>query len=57
VLDELTIESDALRDNPLGDPHVRPLWVYTPPEYDGGPAVYMPSSSSRRNAAGLHSGS
>jgi pimeloyl-ACP methyl ester carboxylesterase len=41
VLDELTIESDALRGNPLGDPHVRPLWVYTPAEYDGGPAVYV----------------
>ena len=32
--DELEIESDALRGNPLGDPHVRPLWVYTPPGYD-----------------------
>jgi len=41
VLDELTIESEALRDNALGDPHVRPLWVYTPPDYDGGPAVYV----------------
>lgn len=30
-LDELLIESEALRGNPLGDPHVRPLWVYTPP--------------------------
>jgi hypothetical protein len=34
-LDELEIESDVLRSNPLGDPHVRPLWVYTPPGYDG----------------------
>jgi pimeloyl-ACP methyl ester carboxylesterase len=41
VLDELTIESDALRGNALGDPHVRQLWVYTPPEYDGGPSVYV----------------
>jgi pimeloyl-ACP methyl ester carboxylesterase len=40
-LDELTIESEALRANPLGDPHVRPLWVYTPPGYEGGPAVYV----------------
>ncbi len=40
-LDELTIESEALRGNPLGDPHVRPLWVYTPPGYDGGPAIYV----------------
>ena len=30
-LDEHVIESDALRGNPLGDPHVRPLWVYAPP--------------------------
>ncbi len=40
-LDELTIESEALRGNPLGDPHVRPLWVYTPPGYEGGPAIYV----------------
>jgi len=30
-LDEHVIESDALRGNPLGDPHLRPLWFYTPP--------------------------
>jgi len=34
AVDELTIESEALRDNPLGDPHVRPLWVWTPPGHD-----------------------
>ena len=28
------IESPALRDNPLGDPWIRPLAVYTPPGYD-----------------------
>jgi hypothetical protein len=28
------VESDALRDNPLGDPASRPLAVYTPPGYD-----------------------
>ena len=43
-LDEHVIESEALRDNRLGDPHHRPLWVYTPPGYEGGtdryPAVY-----------------
>jgi len=33
-LDELEIASDVLRGNPLGDPHVRPMWVYTPPGYD-----------------------
>jgi hypothetical protein len=32
--EETTFESDALRGNPLGDPHVRPLWVYLPPGYD-----------------------
>src|SRR5213078_2589246 len=43
--DEHELESGALRGNPLGDPHVRPLWVYVPPGYDeaGGrryPVVY-----------------
>ena len=31
-LDELTIVSDALRGNALGDPYERPLWVYVPPD-------------------------
>ena len=31
--EEHELESDALRGNRLGDPHVRPLWVYTPPGY------------------------
>jgi S-formylglutathione hydrolase FrmB len=26
--------SEALRGNPLGDPHTRPLWVWLPPDYD-----------------------
>ncbi|WP_337313123.1 alpha/beta hydrolase-fold protein [Candidatus Aeolococcus gillhamiae] len=30
-LDELAIDSVALRGNPLNDPSVRPLWVYSPP--------------------------
>jgi S-formylglutathione hydrolase FrmB len=30
---EHELESDALRGNRLGDPPVRPLWVYTPPAY------------------------
>ena len=29
--DEHDFESEVLRGNPLGDPHVRPLWVYLPP--------------------------
>ena len=32
--DEHVFESDALRNNPLGDPAERPLWVYLPPGYD-----------------------
>jgi S-formylglutathione hydrolase FrmB len=35
-LEEHVIESTLLRDNPLGDPHERPLWVYVPPGYDDG---------------------
>ena len=42
-LDELVIESDLLRDNVLGDPHERPLWVYVPPGYDEDPSVRWPS--------------
>ena len=41
TLDEHVLVSEALRGNPLGDPHERPLWVYTPPSYSGGPAVYV----------------
>ncbi len=45
-LEELAFESEALRGNRLGDPHVRPLWVYLPPGYDDEadrryPAVYV----------------
>jgi S-formylglutathione hydrolase FrmB len=44
-LDRETIESTLLRDNPLGDPHVRPIWVYTPPGYaestDRYPVIYQ----------------
>jgi S-formylglutathione hydrolase FrmB len=44
--EEAVITSNALRGNPLGDPHERPLWVYLPPGYDDDPdrrfpAVYM----------------
>ena len=41
--DELEIESAVLRDNPLGDPYVRPLWVYLPPAYDAEPDRRFPS--------------
>jgi S-formylglutathione hydrolase FrmB len=41
-----TIDSALLRGNPLGDPNVRPLWVYTPPGYEESeqtryPAIYV----------------
>jgi S-formylglutathione hydrolase FrmB len=42
-LDEHVIESELLRDNPLGDPHARPLWVYVPPGYDAAPDRRYPS--------------
>jgi S-formylglutathione hydrolase FrmB len=42
-IDELTITSDLLRDNPLGDPYERPLLVYTPPGYDDEPQRRYPS--------------
>ena len=32
--EEHTLTSEALRGNPLGDPHQRPLWVYLPPGYE-----------------------
>jgi hypothetical protein len=41
--DETTFESEVLRGNPLGDPHVRPLWVYLPPGYDDEPDRRYPS--------------
>lgn len=39
---ELEIESDALRDNPLGDPHVRTLHVWSPDDTSRRyPSVYV----------------
>jgi len=45
-MDEHVISSELLRGNPLGDPHDRPLLVYTPPGYDDArgrryPSVYV----------------
>ena len=45
-LDEHSFASEALKGNPLGDPHVRPLWVYVPPDYDDEaerryPSIYL----------------
>jgi Putative esterase len=42
-LDREVIVSELLRDNPLGDPHERPLWVYVPPGYDSDPQVRYPA--------------
>jgi S-formylglutathione hydrolase FrmB len=41
--DEHVLVSEALRGNPLGDPHERPLWVYVPPGYDDDPGRHYPS--------------
>jgi hypothetical protein len=41
--EEHEFESDALRGNALGDPHVRPLYVWTPPSYDGDASRRFPS--------------
>jgi S-formylglutathione hydrolase FrmB len=42
-LEKRTIASEALRGNPLGDPHVRPVYVYVPPAYDEAPDRRYPS--------------
>ena len=45
-IEEGWIDSEQLRDNPLGDPSQRPVWVYVPPGYEHEtarryPAVYV----------------
>jgi S-formylglutathione hydrolase FrmB len=42
-IDERVITSELLKDNPLGDPHERPVWVYLPPGYDDEPGRRYPS--------------
>ena len=42
-LDEHAFASASLRGNRLGDPHVRPLWVYVPPGYEDEPERRYPS--------------
>jgi len=32
----MVVRSEVLRQNPLGDPHEREVWVYTPPGYEPG---------------------
>lgn len=34
LLDVMTVESEVLSGNPLGDPAQRPLYVYRPPNID-----------------------
>jgi S-formylglutathione hydrolase FrmB len=43
ALDELTVESELLADNPLGDPARRPLYVYRSPGVAAGAATEVPS--------------
>jgi S-formylglutathione hydrolase FrmB len=38
-----TVSSPALRDNPLGDPAERPVWVYLPPGYADDPERRYPA--------------
>jgi len=44
-LEKVTVASELLRGNPLGDPHERPLRVYLPPDYPDQtrrfPSVYL----------------
>ncbi len=42
-LHEHEIDSEALTGNPLGDPHLRPLLVYTPPAYAADPDRRFPA--------------
>ncbi|MEC3979672.1 alpha/beta hydrolase [Amycolatopsis sp. H20-H5] len=42
VLEEHDLTSTVLRGNPLGDPHVRPIWVYLPPGYGDDPGRRYP---------------
>jgi len=43
TLDELTVSSELLAGNPLGDPAVRPLYVYRPPGVDRDHPRELPS--------------
>lgn len=53
-----SIESEVLKNNPLGDPHVRDLWVYLPAGYDESgaayPTVYVLSGFTGRGAMMLN---
>jgi S-formylglutathione hydrolase FrmB len=51
--EQVTVVSEALRGNPLGDPHERALWVYQPPGYEERrwPVVYVLQGFTGRAAA------
>lgn len=45
-IEQNVVHSELLRDNPLGDPHQRPIYVHLPPHYDDAgdrryPVVYV----------------
>jgi putative esterase len=42
-IEEHVVSSQVLKDNPLGDPAERPLYVYVPPGYDNDPLARYPS--------------
>jgi enterochelin esterase-like enzyme len=42
-IEEHVVSSQALKDNSLGDPSERPLYVYVPPGYDNDPEIRYPS--------------
>jgi S-formylglutathione hydrolase FrmB len=43
TIEEHVFDSAVLRDNPLGDPHERPLWVYLPRGYEADESKRYPS--------------
>jgi hypothetical protein len=50
-------ESKALRDNPLGDPAERTLWIYTPPSYGDGrryPVLFLLAGFTGRGVSFLN---
>ena len=58
IVRSLKHESNVLRGNPLGDPHVREVIVYTPPGYDASderyPSVYCLSGFTSRSKGYLN---
>jgi hypothetical protein len=40
--EEIKFDSHVLQNNPLGDPHKRPLWIYLPPGYDKNLTAIIP---------------